>query len=110
MQKVFIFANVKHVHNLIMSKNTKNMLNKDKKMKVRDKQTLDRFENVVKGSEVLRKFFEKGFKSVSALHAVVYSFYPETTYMDILNFWNFRKCSEEMVEKLNIVLEKLNYE
>lgn len=81
-----------------------------KNLKVRDSQTLERFDNVVNATEVLRKFFAKGFKSVTALHAVVQSFYPEITYVDMSNFWNFRKCSSEMVDKLNVVLERLNHE
>lgn len=86
------------------------MPTKEKNVKIRDKQTLARFENVVEASKVLSKYFEKGFKSVAALHAVVRSFYPSVTYMEILNYWNFRKCSPDLTDKMNVVLEKLQHE
>jgi hypothetical protein len=82
----------------------------EKNIEIREKQTLERFENVVIASEVLKKFYAKGFKSVQALHAIIYSYYPETSYADVLNFWHFRKCSSEIIERFNNVFERLNYE
>ena len=82
----------------------------NKNVEIREKQTMERFQNVVNASEVLKKFYAKGFKSVSALHAIVYSYYPETNYNEIMNFWHFRNCSSDMIEKLNNVFERLNYE
>lgn len=94
----------------LVVKCTKNMPTTEKEMKTRDKQTLNRFQNAVNASNVLSIYFQKGFKSVAAIHAVVRSFFPEVEYLEMLNYWNLRKCDPKLTEKLNTVLEKLNHE
>jgi hypothetical protein len=82
----------------------------EKKMKPREIATLERFNSVIKASEVLKLFFDKGFTSVVALRAIVNHYYPEITYQKLIEFWNFRTCDAELIEKISLVLEKLNHE
>ena len=82
----------------------------EKKMKPREIATLERFNNVIKASEVLKLFFDKGFTSVVALRAIVNHYYPEITYQKLIEFWNFRTCDPDILQKITIVLENLKKE
>ena len=79
-------------------------------LKERDKTTKSRIENAHKASELLRNFFDKGFKSLVALVAITQYYYPELDYNDIKNFWHFRNIGDETIRKMSDVFEKLKSE
>jgi hypothetical protein len=80
------------------------------KMKQRDIKTIKRIDTALKSSEVLKKFFDKGFKSFDALYAIVSNYYPELPEGRLWDFWHFRIVDEEICDKLSSVLEKLKSE
>jgi hypothetical protein len=80
------------------------------KIKDRDKKTLLRFETVRKASDILRNFFDKGFKSFDAFKAIVQNYHPEVTEKILFDFWHIRTFDLEMVEILEDVFEKLKIE
>lgn len=79
-------------------------------MKQRDFKTLKRIEIAQKSSNVLRDFFDKGFKSFDALQAIVLNYYPELSQNKLWDFWHFRIIDEEIAETLTAVFEKLKSE
>jgi hypothetical protein len=83
----------------------------DKNMlKQRDFKTLRRIETAQKSSNVLRGFFDKGFKSFDALKAIVLNYYPEMSESRLWDFWHFRIVDESISDSLIDVFEKLKSE
>jgi hypothetical protein len=83
----------------------------DKNMlKQRDFKTLRRIETAQKSSNVLRGFFDKGFKSFDALKAIVLNYYPEISESRLWDFWHFRIVDESISDSLIDVFEKLKSE
>jgi len=80
------------------------------KLKQRDFKTLARIENAQKSSNILRSFFDKGFKSFDALRAIVLNYYPEISETRLWDFWHFRIFDEEISSALFDVFEKLKSE
>lgn len=80
------------------------------KLKQRDFKTLKRIEAAQKGSQVLRDFFEKGFKSFDALKAIVLNYHPEIPETRLWDFWHFRIVDEDISAALIDVFEKLKSE
>lgn len=80
------------------------------KGKQREFKTLKRFEIALKSSEILRSFFEKGFKSYDALSAIVLNYYPDISENRLWDFWHFRIIDEDICEKLTDVFDKLSKE
>ncbi|WP_295093694.1 hypothetical protein [uncultured Flavobacterium sp.] len=76
----------------------------------RDKQTLERIETAKKSAEILKSFFEKGFKSFEALSSIVSNYYPEMSIEKLKNFWHFRHVDESMYGVLQDVFERLKSE
>lgn len=79
-------------------------------LKLRDTQTLRRIETAQKSSNVLRGFFDKGFKSFDALKAIVLNYYPEISESRLWDFWHFRIVDESISDSLIDVFEKLKAE
>jgi hypothetical protein len=80
------------------------------KLKQRDAKTLVRIKTAQKSANVLKLFFEKGFKSFDAIKAVVLNFYPDLNEKKLWDFWHFRIIDEEIVEVLEDVFDKLKAE
>jgi hypothetical protein len=76
----------------------------------RDFKTLKRIETAKKASEILRSFFDKGFKTFDALLSIVRNYYPEISEKRLWNLWHFRQIDEPMVDVLDVVFEKLKTE
>jgi len=76
----------------------------------RDFKTLRRIQTVQSSSNVLRAFFDKGFKSFDALRAIVLCYYPDMSESKLWDFWHFRRVDEAMCEALEDVFEKLKAE
>ncbi|MFT5760903.1 MAG: hypothetical protein ACI8WA_000004 [Polaribacter sp.] len=83
---------------------------KSKNMKQRDFKTLRRFNIASDSCNVLKNFFQKGFKNFHALFAIVQNFHPEITEKMLWDFWHFRKFDEKMLNVLEGVYEKLKAE
>jgi hypothetical protein len=79
-------------------------------LKQRDFKTLRRIETAQKSSNVLRGFFDKGFKSFDALKAIVLNYYPEMSESRLWDFWHFRIVDESISDSLIDVFEKLKSE
>ena len=79
-------------------------------LKQRDFKTLRRIETAQKSSNVLRGFFDKGFKSFDALKAIVLNYYPEISESRLWDFWHFRIVDETISDCLIDVFEKLKSE
>lgn len=79
-------------------------------LKQRDFKTLRRIETAQKSSNVLRGFFDKGFKSFDALKAIVLNYYPEISESRLWDFWHFRIVDESISDSLIDVFEKLKAE
>ena len=76
----------------------------------REKKTLKRFETARKSAEVLKSFFDKGFKSYEALRSIVMNYYPEISEPRLWGFWHFRQVDEDICDVLESVFEKLKAE
>lgn len=76
----------------------------------REKATKKRFENVERVNQVLKLFFNNGFKSLEALTPLAQFYYPEFTDAEIKNFFHFRKLTDDMIAKMENVLEQLKKE
>jgi len=79
-------------------------------LKQRDFKTLRRIETAQKSSNVLRGFFDKGFKSFDALKSIVLNYYPEISESRLWDFWHFRIVDEAISDSLIDVFEKLKAE
>ncbi|WP_202703116.1 hypothetical protein [Flavobacterium sp. UGB4466] len=77
---------------------------------VRDRKTLNRIKTVQSSSNILRDFFDKGFKTFDALKSIVMHYYPEMPELKLYDFWHFRRVDSEMCEALENVFEKLKSE
>ncbi|MFH6966449.1 hypothetical protein [Flavobacterium sp. FlaQc-28] len=84
----------------------------DEKIKYspRDIKTLKRIETAHKSAEVLKLFFNKGFKTFDALKSIVCHYYPEISEARLWNFWHFRQVDESIYNVLEDVFEKLKSE
>lgn len=80
------------------------------KLKQRDLKTIKRITATQKSSNVLRGFFDKGFRSFDALKAIVLNYYPEISESRLWDFWHFRIVDEDIAESLEDVFEKLKSE
>lgn len=80
------------------------------KLKQRDLKTIKRITATQKSSNILRSFFDKGFKSFDALKAIVLNYYPEISESRLWDFWHFRIVDEDIAESLEDVFEKLKSE
>lgn len=79
-------------------------------VKQRDFKTLKRIENAQKSANILRLYFDKGFKSFDALKAITLNYYPEIPETRLWDFWHFRIVDEEIALALEDVFEKLKAE
>lgn len=102
------------LHRINTNKNTIFMpnvkINNKSALKPRDFKTLKRIEAAAKSSVVLKNFFVKGFKNFASLRAIVNCYYPEIPEGALWDFWHFRTYDNDICDKLEIVLEKLNAE
>jgi len=76
-------------------------------MTAREFKTLKRFDVALKSSQILKTFFDNGFKSYDALKAIVQFYYPKVDEAKLWDFWHFRSLDGEIVETLENVFEKL---
>lgn len=79
-------------------------------LKQRDVKTLNRIQVVQKSSNILRSFFDKGFKSFDALQAIVLNYYPEMSKSRLWDFFHFRIFDEDIADALIDVFDKLKIE
>lgn len=77
---------------------------------IREKETLFRFETYDKCSEILRVFFQMGFRSFSAFKSIMQFYSPEIDLVKLKRFWNCISMDREIVEKVEAVFEKLKQE
>jgi len=80
------------------------------KVKQRDFKTIKRIEAAQKSANILRLFFDKGFKSFDALKSITLNYYPELSEKRLWDFWHFRIVDEEIASTLEDVYEKLKSE
>jgi hypothetical protein len=83
---------------------------KNVKENVRDNKTLKRIETVGASANVLKQFFEKGFKTFDALKSIVLHYYPDISEVRLYDFWYFRIVDNEICESLENVFDKLKSE
>lgn len=79
-------------------------------LKQRDFKTLKRIEAAQKSSNVLRGFFDAGFKSFDALKSIVLNYHPDMSEARLWDFWHFRIVDEAISNSLIDVFEKLKSE
>lgn len=82
----------------------------DKRLTVRENETKERFRKYREITELLSKFFEKGFRSYQALKAIVNLYYPDMDKQKLKAIWNYRTIDEEVKLQLEDVFEKLSRE
>ena len=80
------------------------------KLKQRDIKTIKRIMSTQKSSNILRLFFDKGFKSFDALKSIVLNYHPEISESRLWDFWHFRIVDEDIAISLEDVFEKLKSE
>jgi hypothetical protein len=85
-------------------------LDENVKTKQRDFKTLKRIESAQKSANILKLYFDKGFKSFEALKAIVLNYYPEISENRLWDFWHFRVVDEDIALCLEDVFEKLKSE
>lgn len=83
---------------------------KNGKENVRDNKTLKRIVTVQSSSNILKQFFEKGFKTFDALKSILLHYYPDIPEVRLYDFWYFRIVDSEICEALENVFEKLKSE
>lgn len=76
----------------------------------REKATKKRIENGQKAGLLLKLFFEKGFKSLDSVTTISRHYYEGLTVSEVNNFWHFRNVSDDMLVKMESVLEQLKKE
>jgi hypothetical protein len=81
-----------------------------KNLKQRDMKTLNRIISAQKSSQILKSFFDKGFKSFEALKSIVQNYYPEIDENRLYDFWHIRIFDSEIIEVLESVFDKLKIE
>ncbi len=73
--------------------------------------TKTRINNAYRAAEVLDELFDKGFvRSLPVLVDIVTSYFPEMQIDHINNFWHFRNVSDDLLLKMESVVEKLKAE
>ena len=83
----------------------------DKKdLKQRDFKTLQRIEYFRSTSDLLKEFFEAGFRSFDALKTIVVFYFPDVDERKLWNYWQFKIMSQEISDVLLDVFEKLKKE
>lgn len=80
------------------------------KLTIRETETKNRFDTFYECSEILRTFFDMGFKSFNALKAIVQFHHPDIDLIKLKRFWNCQLMDKEIVSKVKIVFEKLKNE
>jgi hypothetical protein len=80
------------------------------KVKQRDFKTERRILATQKSSNIIRLFFDKGFKSFDALKSITQNYYPEISEKRLWDFWHFRIVDEDIAMSLEDVFEKLKSE
>ena len=79
-------------------------------LSIREKETINRFEMVLKCSSLLAGFFNRGFKSFPALKAIMQFYYPNIDLLKLKRVWSCVLMDQEIVDKIVIVFEKLKSE
>lgn len=77
---------------------------------LRASKTLKRIQTVQSSSNILREFFDKGFKTFDALKSIVCHYNPDMPEAKLYDFWHFRRVDESMCEVLEDVFKKLKSE
>lgn len=90
----------------MLHKDTKNV----PKLTIREKESINRFNTFHKCSAILKEFFSMGFKSFSALKAIMQFHYPDIDIVKLKRFWNCQLMEAEIVEKVELVFDKLKSE
>jgi hypothetical protein len=85
------------------------ILNK-KMLTKREKGSLLRIKNAGRATALLQEFFAKGFTSLVALNAISCHYYPNLTITEVNNFWHFRNISDDLLSKMENILEQLKAE
>lgn len=98
------------IQKFYISKYTKVMPIKETKMKPNEKRTLDRINNAVKISVVLKQFYQMGFKDFKSFRVITSHYGIDVSEKKLLDFWTFRWLNSEFLEKIEIVLDKLKKE
>lgn len=80
------------------------------KLSIRESETINRFETFHKCSEILRQFFVMGFKSFDALKAIMLFHYPDIDLIKLKRFWNCQLMDKNIVQKVELVFDKLKKE
>lgn len=80
------------------------------KLKQRDFKTIKRITSTQKSANILRLFFDKGFKTFDALKSIVLNYHPEISESRLWDFWHFRIVDEDIAIGLEDVFEKLKSE
>jgi len=76
----------------------------------RENSTVQRIGWIKRAAVVNDGFFKAGFKNVGAVAAIVQNAYPEILNDDVAAFWNFRVMDDDILEKMECVLQKLKSE
>ena len=83
---------------------------KEIEIKPNEKRTLDRIENAVKISKVLKQFFEMGFKDFRSFKVITSHYGVDVPEKKLLDFWTFRWLDSDFLEEIEVVLNKLKQE
>jgi len=76
----------------------------------REKAAMDRVAYMRRAADVIAGFVTGGYGAISAVHATARQEYPELMYDEIYQFWNFRTLNDDVLKKLENVLQKLKSE
>lgn len=79
-------------------------------MRQLDINTLERINVAGRISELLRKFFDKGFRGFDAFKSIVVNYYPDVDEKRLQDFWHFRNINSDLCNIVEDVLEKLKQE
>jgi hypothetical protein len=88
----------------------KDILVSKKEFSKREFKSLNRFDNAIKISTVLKNFFNKGFRNLDSIKAILNFYYPEFDCSGLYDFWHLRIYDEKIFQCLENVLEKLKSE
>lgn len=82
----------------------------EKGLTKREKAAKKRIENGKRTGVILEQFFDKGFKRLEAIMTIARYYEEELSVSEVTNFWHFRNVSDDMLAKMEYVLEQLKRE
>lgn len=71
---------------------------------------LNRFNNTIEQAKLLCRFFGMGFRNIAAFKAIVLHYDSSLTDKEIKYFWEIKLVNEDVIRKVEMVIDKLKTE